>query len=1188
MATVRHFYINDQEVQIEISPQLANTLDETLDNLNVTEIASKNGTEYTPIETRFYIKDENNNIIQAFIVSADNVELATQNPLRYKHHLSLVQESEYLTKHEIRNTVFSNPFFTNNFKAIASATVIAVQSSSVITGIDDTITSSFNYISSSNIVAKINLDKYKIKRASCQIRFNAQIDYFFNLKLLQNEWHVFCNYSEPERWNSLYENASNQEYVPTNLPTLLFKIGTDELTWTIESDSVKNGDTLQLPTNVMSWIQSHSTGTLEISIRPASNNSTFMVSEAFSGAGSKAQNTPLLTNLSFEFNFQTIVISIYDVIRTLLNQYRKDTEIYHDAIDLFKMPTADHNLELYNLLKNTNAPNFVFTQSTMYDALVETFKLFDAIFTIDNEGYLDIEYFNDSQTKINEPKKAGKTSSLSEQRFTNRLITYFQNTKINDRFPNSNSEKATAYMRSKTLGVPSESDFVFVTPKPIDIVTKAMLLVDFSLPTYVLNDVYYHWGYVAKSLLDITDNIVEEEQWSILPANTNFPIDGDWQNKGKFNCFSYKRGSKDIDVGGFYSTTLAQKQSILTNVVQTALNIKFGIGGTANYDLIDLSPITYTNYDTKMSVEYIALVDGKLVNESLDKKYNGETLINQSNGSIDINKLGLNMVGLSLKLGQPTLNMTQVFSKWDDRVKKGQYFIDENGDRWVANNCVYTIIKPDLVQTNIEFIKNFNSLATRIELNSEKRLSLISNELTVKCEETYGEFVYYSSREINDSFEPISIDGFFLYNQIAMGFGAMLPDGLVGTMSLGLGQSGYYVESVTCDTALSGSHTKRKLYLINGCFVQNNPDIDGYLQINDQQDGSGATTLNVPLYGADSDSIIFNQLTREFEYKINLPFPSLSKYEEIYIYLIIDENGNIEWGAIYDWDDTSAEPQFDPTKVQIWKKQNSYTIEYALLTAYDGDDIINLSETGDVQNIAIPMVVYGSGNSVCFEMSYDSPISAGNQLRQNSPLWTSGWFSSAVLYTAKDGTAEAFTIDFVLMQEELTRCFPAMKKEDGTLLETFSMGSISKLKYYKKSNEIFALNYQIHFMPTEKMRDFLGNEFIKNNGFANGLNIKTLKLKTRTNNDEYSILDIKAEGTDVLLEEITPSFINGTEKIIFKNLSMPDESWQAIKSWAICDEDDNIYFATNTAPSEDASLNTGEFAIYFKSRHHRI
>ena len=521
MATARHFYINDQEVQIEISPQLANTLDETLDNFNVTEIASTNGVEYTPIETRFYIKDENNNIIQTFIVSADNVELATQNPLRYKHHLSLVQESEYLTKHEIRNTVFSNPFFTNNFKAVASATVIAVQGTSTITGIDDTITSSFNYISSSNIVAKINLDKYKIKRASCQIRFNAQIDYFFNLKLSRNEWHVFCNYSEPERWSSLYENASNQEYVPTNLPTLLFKVGADELTWTIESSSVKNGDTLQLPSNILSWIQSHNTGTLEISIRPASNNSTFMVSEAFSGAGSKAQNTPLLTNLSFEFNFQTIAISVYDVIRTLLNQYRKDTEIYYDAIDLFKMPTENHNLELYNLLKNTNAPNFVFTQSTMYDALVEIFKLFDAIFTIDNEGYLDIEYFNDSQTKINEPKKAGKTSSLSEQRFTDRLLTYFQNTKINDCFPNSNNEKATAYMRSKTLGVPSESDFVFVTPKPIDIVTKAMLLVDFSLPTYILNDVYYHWGYVAKSLLDITNNIVEEEQWSILPANTN-------------------------------------------------------------------------------------------------------------------------------------------------------------------------------------------------------------------------------------------------------------------------------------------------------------------------------------------------------------------------------------------------------------------------------------------------------------------------------------------------------------------------------------------------------------------------------------------------------------------------------------------------------------------------------------------
>lgn len=1202
MAQVRKFFIGSTEIQIEISPQLASTLDETLDNLQVTQVANSIANPYTPFQ-KFYIKDENNNVIQTFIISADSVELATENPLRYKHHISLVQESEFLTKHEIRNTVFSSDRDNELLKIIGATAYLKKDLESrqdlgntpVPVGFFYYNDDAYEYAVNPQPVT-IDLSKKSVSSIDIAIDFAIEKVYKQWADTSRTNGRIYGSYEKPTKWSNVYTNASSQ---PTTYPTIRFTIGAETRDLVLNDADYSNGDIVQLPNNIKSWIQGFTSGTLTITLLNATGKRTFMESQRFTDLS--LQDNPWLVNINFSFyiSTQSKDYNIYSVIDTLLKQQMKETNAYNSGNDatikpLFLLPTLSHNPDLYNLLKGTQVPNLIFTQCSMYDALVEVFKLFDAIFTIDNDGYLDIEYFNESaQSETTLPSIAGKSTSLAEERFTNQLITYFQNTKINHKFPNSNDENAVAYLRSKSMGVPSENDYVFVVPKNIDLVTSVKIKANITFERPLDIDYYndassilptptkvYLDSPVNEETLDITPFVVEETIWSTL-SNLEPPINSDWANLTKFNTLTYRRGSNYISVSEYKTTTLNEKKSLLSYVLRSAFYTKWGISD--NTGIFDLTTPNWR--DVKLAVKYIALVDGKLVNESLDFKYKGETLINQSNGSIDINKLGLNMVGLSLKLGQPTLNMTQVFSSWDDRVKKGQYFVDANGDRWVANNCVYTIIKPDLIQTNIEFIKNFNGLAKRIELNNEKRLSNISNELTIKCEETYGEYVYYSSREITEDAEPIAFNPEFLANQIAMGFGTMLDQ-------ITIDQTRTIITNLSTISAVMGlTHTQKELYSVSG-YVEGFDASTGVITLNDQSDFSG-NQLVIPWSSTNANALRVNNITGDLQLgSRSAGIPYVATGDAISISLVISSNDVIIGGAITLINSSTTD--FSPVNVPVFIPKNTYTIEYALITSYDANgNIINLGANGNVQNVAIPLMVYGSGNSICFEMSFNSPIAAGTQLLDNytSDLWTGGWFSKYVLYADEEGKADAFTIQFIKMQEETTRYYPEMKSDPNTLLATYEFGKLEQFKYYKKPNEVFALNYQLHFMPINKMRDFLSNEWIKNNAFANGINKAKLKIITSTNADIYSILDTKGEG-DNTYEIATyghglTNLSGETSYTLTFIVSQTISDWDDIKSWAIVDENNNIYFATNTAPSK-ISTYSGIFKIYFKSRHHRL
>lgn len=1193
----RRFLLNGQEVEVLIAPTLTETLNESLDNFTVVLKANTQRQPYAPTQS-FLVQEKENNewkTILYFVVDGDQVDVFSSNPLTYTHKLTLIQKSQLQTKHLIRNTSFTTSLEGSSFKTYASSLVKAI----------DLNFDEFIY-SGENVKGYISCGNREVKKITVNASWWIQIikgtsldaDYSSGL----TKYTLECKRDETKNWADIYRDNTVINTLPTEiknrylrLPRLYFNHYDENGTltdyrifWTTDETVIINGVDFQLPQNIIDWINTFDYGYIEIEIENYVNT-TFIYPDGWSALVDKA--SPILTNLRYVFSVESVENSVYDVIDELLTQHAKNSERYtHEK--LFKLPTEETNKELYDLLKNTSSPNFVFTQSTMYDALAEIFKLFDAIFYIDEENYLGIEYYNEqNQIQLNENKIVGINSSLSSERYNNKIVSFYQNSKVKMKFPNSNDSNSFANVRSKSLGVPGANDYVFMLPKPIDIITKCEIEMSVS-STKILwysssagsSTISYYIVPEIPNLtsLDITENVVESSIYSILDKSSSLPIKGNWNNIGQYNTLSYTKGNNYIDLAGIYTTTTNTKKTIIENVIKSCLAKNFGSGITS------LFTFNYPQWDKiRLRVEYIALTNGKLEIESFENKFNGSMLMNQGNGSIDINKLGLNMVGTSMKLGQPTLSMTYKFSKWADRIKKGQFFIKDN-EKWVADTCNYTFLNNGLIQSTIQFVKNFNGLSSRIQLNQEKRLSNISNELTVVAEDTYGEYIYYSSKPITQR-EQITVfsstNKYFIANYTSTTFGVYTSRYKVREVPF----SQITFNSSTLQDMLDTESLANGLYNVS-CVVQS---IDNE-KITLGTAASGGKSITVSFSGA-VNCVEYDVLKGQFY--LNQSYIGVYSFQggrtlqagsNISVSLIVYNDvitgcalkSVVELGTLYNsaWNNSAYIPYY--------VNEYSNRVEYATITPLTASNKLYKNNGIARSNIVVPLYVYGSGNSVCFEMLMDNPISAGNQLLTNyDGMWSGEYFSRAVLYTDNEGRAEKFDINFVKLLEPLTEFFPELKKgdyDDPEDLETFTIGSLKKYHYCKKPNEIFGLNYQIHYLPLEDRihDDFLSNEFIKNNGFSNSINKEEFSLYYSTDNFKYSILDIKGEGNQTPITSITSEILENGWKITFNYNTIP----QDIKSWSICDSKGNIYYASNESVGENSS----SVSIYFISRHYRL
>lgn len=809
--------------------------------------------------------------------------------------------------------------------------------------------------------------------------------------------------------------------------------------------------------------------------------------------------------------------SAYDVLELLRERQAQRTSTKYRA-PLFNLPISG---ETYNLLKNTVSPEITWTQNTLYECVADVFRLFDAIFTMDSNNTLQIEYYNDiSKPKIT-PQLVGKTVSLSEDKYFNGFVSYFQDARLVESFP---SERGFAPIRSQTLGIlPDRADHFFIVDHPIHSIIDAHIM---GFRTLVYNGYGVGEDSIANQRInsvtvegqppfEISHYIVEKSVWTNLDTEENiYRLDPKLLKQN--NTVFFERLDNKIQLAYTYSDAVNVNFFSLPGLLHCCGARMAGVyqlltGGLQN---VGWAPQYYgpsiPNWNgIGMNLKYIASIDGRLKVESIEHRLDGETIVDQSNGAVDINKLGLNILGLALKLGQPTLTATRKITSISNRIRKG-YLFPYQDELWIANSISYKVLKNGIIQENITFVKNFNMLSLRTQVLREKRLSSISRQLTVKSEDIISDYLYISSEsKTNSLIQDVHFNKNYVYSAIKSTF-----------KNADLEKPTYsYIPMENYDKYISSYMSA------------------GEIEELGENDYESTLVLQIPT--------LFSYFTREI---------TVTKFGS-------DYPATITWG---------------------W---NSVTIIVDAQDERDFDNILVSIRLYKVYPyIYVPLSKYGSGNALCFEMAFNDSISAGNQtIEKDSNSWigsTYPYFTQSVIYTDDYGFRDDFTIKIDATSDEfvLGRYFPNIPKPEGAT----NFLNIADYYAYKQPNEIFALNYEIVLLAVDYNVDFIGSKLVNENFLVTSetpINQKLLLYYTTSSDDDdfqYSVLDTEGhEGHYTSITSVSQS--GNTVTFNFSAISN-------LKTWAICDENGKIYFASN----REFSGSKSSLTLYLYPRNSRI
>lgn len=1031
------FYIYNgtqwEQVYVEVEPKLTRAFDTTNDSFACTLKATTNEEPYKPM-TPFKIIDDNNQTRIMWIIN-DSVEIFTLKPLTYKHILSIVQYRYFLNKHLTRNTVFNQPR-KRTYSLYGALTTIDAYNSSP---------SFWNF----KILADPNLTDNRPMMWTDTLKIGVKtrvksISYFITMfasTVVDNSVYSRpigaitdddgCRIKEHAQFY-IYDN--NRYDKPRIIENLWIKDFDRRIALTDSQINTLN-----------TYLNGVGHADLRIGYDSGESGGTVFTN---SFAERLHQNTIAFSNLVAQISFRIELYNytMYDVLDDLLKQHR--LSFYggnHKREKLFELPESG---ELYDLLKTTYPPDTLsFTQATWYEVLQEIFRFYDAGFWFDENKVLQIEYYNNPKKDVSSTKLTGRNLSFADKNYNNGKVAYYQNAVNETKIP-------ILPTRCETFGVPGKSDYGIVLPYPIYDITRLDYICYFSgtLPIDPNGDANLKKFNFNHQKLDLTYFLVNSEIWTSLPKTNT--ISGSIYDLKQMATIPFQRGSKFIGVSNYDKNYGVFSFAVLGEIIRGAICRFFGF---PNWDAPNTVTSSFlpgaTDYkDQKFSIEYLTENNGRFTVESLVNKYDGEELNNQNNGGVDVSKLGLNIFGETLKNGVPTLSANIQISKWDKRIKEGDYIV-YNNEKWMANIVTYTAIREDVYVCSVEFSKDFNALSLRVRSDKEKRLTEISRNLAVMSEDNFIDYVYVGIFPFyrGDPLTNTTLDKYVI-------------EGMVG-MTFGIGEQWYNVKNID--------------------------------------------------YGAV------------------LPY---------------DENGN----AI------------------------TYTGEDGIVSKY----------------LYIPIIKYGAGNCVCFEMQYNDPMNAGNRLTYGN-VWgnVNRYFSQATPYTDENGWAKSFDIKFIYSPYTMiseTNNFPIVDETYLTNNQLVTAGQIRSLQYYKKPNEIFGLNYELCFLPLDKDNFFIGSDFINHNIFVDeNVKNKEFYLYYSTNdNDKYSILDKKGIlGSGITRKPLSFNTNSGQYYVVLYVLT---PTFISATSWSICDEEGNIYFASNTPMRFDTTKEDTACKIYFMTSKHRM
>lgn len=810
------FYIYQNGSMVEKKANLQaiseDVKDETLDTACV-ELSFDDNAEAYPPRTLCKIIDidltaEKGYRESYFHIATDNVSIQTLSPRTYKHTLTLVQTTRKLSHYVLPNMVISKPrestvstYFANvnelnqacfghEFSVQPSDSSLDTWDGFVCRVFTNTVYP-FHYRTKENspywgeCIALSNT--IKAQRARIKISWLAMV-----CEVVQDSSGSLISASatptklsralaHPD-WLTpkirVYHSDKNINMV--NLDSdiskdIIAEIPLSSITWDKEYGFIDLTDEQLATLNgyangyVMCELYSELTGTLPsnfytlfgVEIRGA-HDRLFVDKSEFTANNIQA----VWSNVRMELTYGQV--TLYDVLQKIIDRQQCQYELSKNK-PLFALPTSGDD---YETLVNTEAPEFYFTNLTVFEAVSQVLETIDALprFDCDDEGNLTlgIDYFNQTGNEISgDTKFTSYISNATEQKRDNGVLTNFQNAEILCKFPCAPRNGIPVYARASvsSYGLPELNDFALVVDKPIKYIRHLWVRTTMTFKVVVADGTYSWgstlWGYYFVDVdfpIDLSSFIFDDATYSsALDQRKDYTYAYNHNERLQMNCLRFKRGDKHISIGNKATNEWNKTFSMFNKCCNIAISRFIGIEciNDADYEGKDSTetfmysvnaPSNYDFKNTYFACEYVSDISGRLEVQSPYPKEMGQFITSTGSSSPDIGKLGLNMLGVSLKSGEPTMTCTQTMSDWGSRIKVGDIFV-KNNEKWIATKASYTRLSAsgtdEVIKGTIEFTKNFNGLSRRIAIDQTKRLYNIDRNVATLCEMNIVNYVYF-------------------------------------------------------------------------------------------------------------------------------------------------------------------------------------------------------------------------------------------------------------------------------------------------------------------------------------------------------------------------------------------------------------------------------------------------------------
>lgn len=765
------FYVNDVEKNVETNASFRSTQDESLDDGSlVLEWVDSEETikPRTPVRISEY--NSSNVLIHEwnFIVLSDDVEPVTKDNTLFSHRLVVIQNTHELSHRLLRNSVFQQPLdekVANTYirgSLLVTATANPGGSGYLFSSSPLKLPRHYEGSTAQDNIYRKDLiyieSKEKINNVFLDI--NSYCLHFNNISFGVTAGGYQANIGWTAQGDKAWKRNRHLSF-PLILEYRASSSSSPSATQTIYVDAGNSDNFTKTQQLTKTFFETHGAGWYSVAL-DTSNLPSFNLanSEMSFGVTTGFPDTPvadvpypnILVMMDIKLRIDTYYYSLYDVLDLIRKQSLKTLNNLNRGSQPYSLPATSD-------LQYIVAPDFRFTGGTVFDAVTQVFNYIDAVPVMSKDGVLDYEFLNEfnRDTISSDYKFADKKTRIEDKYYDNQIVTQYQNAKQPTSIWHPAKDRYKKLEANVYGVVDSISAYKITTDKPIEKINKLNIILPtgnyftyrYHLyyqfvrenETYTVTDVSYQSNFnVPYVALDIASILVESSVYRSLEVGSP-----DAATRNKNNTLMFTKGTNYIPIGtyeelGYTSINLA---NAINKLVQETFAFTNDIIFSGTYG-------QYNLYDVYYSIEYVATFEGQTMVESPENKKQGQFVVAQNSSSTALNKMGSNMLGFIAKTGNESKAVTMQLTTYDTRLTKGSIWIDSNNNKWIANIVKIAFTTSEEIITEVEFVKNFNMISQRTQVDEEIKYTVFNYNLLNKAFENVNEYLYFSYNVITD------------------------------------------------------------------------------------------------------------------------------------------------------------------------------------------------------------------------------------------------------------------------------------------------------------------------------------------------------------------------------------------------------------------------------------------------------